>query len=184
MTSAGTRPNIWFTSDQHIGHGNILNFVSSVDGKPVRPGIRDVVHMHERIIDGWNESIKDDDVVYCGGDIGWKKNSLEYVMPKLNGRKRLILGNHDTLPMRIYQQFFQKIVCIKEINDGHSAVIASHYPLHEDSLPWRYKDKSVNVHGHIHERVLDDPRYVNMCVEPNDYKPIHLDTLLAKARAL
>ena len=38
--------SIWFASDHHFGHANLLKFTSD-DGAYVRPGFRDVDHMNE-----------------------------------------------------------------------------------------------------------------------------------------
>jgi calcineurin-like phosphoesterase family protein len=40
----------------------------------------------------------------------------------------------------------------------------------------------VNVHGHIHARRINDPRYINVCVEQINYTPVSYDWLVAKAR--
>lgn len=184
---------IWLTSDHHWGHANFLNFTSSVTGGPVRL-FPDVTTMNERMIEVWNENIAPNDIVYHGGDVvycGYGKKKLaqcaellDEIMPKLHGHKRLILGNHDDLPMSDYARHFEKIMVTRTFVADGAAVVASHYPLHEDFEPFKHKGKSINVYGHIHERVLDDPRYVNMCVEPNGYRPLNLDDVLKKARGL
>ena len=48
--------------------------------------------------------------------------------------------------------------------------LATHIPVHESQL-MRF---GYNVHGHMHEKSLDDPRYLCVSVEHTDYKPIPL----------
>jgi calcineurin-like phosphoesterase family protein len=36
----------------------------------------------------------------------------------------------------------------------------------------------VNVHGHIHARRINDPRYINICVEQINYTPVSYDWLV------
>ena len=87
--------NVWFTSDLHFHHTNILKYCN-------RPWAT-VEEMNN-----WNSVVKPGDDVYCLGDFcfgGVEK--LESILcarkedgsKLLNGRIHLILGNHD--PERI-----------------------------------------------------------------------------------
>jgi calcineurin-like phosphoesterase family protein len=51
----------------------------------------------------------------------------------------------------------------------------SHAPIHPDELRGR-----VNIHGHTHYHVIDDSRYLNVCMEQIDYTPIELHELRKK----
>lgn len=79
---------IWFTSDTHFGHKNIIRYAN-------RP-FDDVTHMNEMLVHNWNSVVHPDDTVYHLGDValGPIRESLAYIR-RLNGRKVLITGNHD-----------------------------------------------------------------------------------------
>ena len=114
----------------------------------------------------------------------WNRQQLT-VLPRLNGKKRLILGNHDYSDrqmMRFYLEHFQKVMSWRHFTEPDCALICTHYPLHESSFLGRYKGSCINVHGHIHTRRINDPRYINICVEQIDYTPVSYDWLIAKAR--
>ena len=79
--------NIYFTSDTHFGHANILNFCK-------RP-FKDVDEMNEELIKRWNEVISKEDTVFHLGDFAFGGAEIwNKTLPRLNGHIVLILGNH------------------------------------------------------------------------------------------
>ena len=56
-------------------------------------------------------------------------------------------------------------------------LLLTHVPVHYSGLEFKV---SKNVHGHIHEKNIDDERYINVSVEQINYTPVHIDTLRAK----
>jgi len=170
--------NLWFISDTHFSHENMLRFTNH-DGERTRPEFASVQEMDQAMIDRWNSVVQPGDKIYHLGDVGFDKNALDRILPKLHGHKRLILGNHDTFDMHFYRRHFDKIlVSWRGLGRG---LIFSHYPLLIDDQDRRM---IANVHGHIHRSHINNPRYINISVEVIDYTPVHADTLLAQARAL
>jgi calcineurin-like phosphoesterase family protein len=164
--------DIFIISDTHFGHENILTFVND-DNTPVRV-FDDVNHMNEHMVECWNSTVKDNDIVYHLGDVYFGKGYN--VLPRLRGRKRLILGNHDNGKSPYLQQTFEKILMWREFKDFDC--ILTHVPLHESAL---YKRK-YNLHGHVHRGnhrgLIQDERYVNCCVEVRDYTPVSVEELV------
>lgn len=175
--------NIWFISDTHFNHDRVLIF-SDKTGKLIRSGFKDVDHMNETIIDNWNKVVSPQDKIYHLGDVSFKNpDAMDKVLSRLNGKKRLIMGNHDTMDIKHYAKHFQKIGSWRQFKDMPKPFIACHYPLHDDSLHGR--NVVYNVHGHIHERVVmrqnvPDNRYINVCVEKTGYAPVHIDDLMKR----
>jgi calcineurin-like phosphoesterase family protein len=87
--------DIWFTSDLHLGHANIIKYT----GRPFFTGIfPDVEMMDEQLIANWNNNVGDRDTVYVLGDFCFwhtKKVTPASYFNRLKGRKILIAGNHD-----------------------------------------------------------------------------------------
>lgn len=165
--------DLWFISDTHFTHSNILNF-KNYDGSMVRPEFSSVEEMNETMIERWNEVVKPEDKIYHLGDVGWNSQSaLDSILSRLNGKKRLILGNHDDFNMKFYVKHFQKIKTSWRGIDGR--LIFSHHPLYIGKDDDKIK---LNVHGHIHCGQIEDDRYYNISVEEIDYRPIHLDEIL------
>lgn len=166
--------NIFFASDHHFGHANILNFKRE-DGSPLRV-FKDVDHMNEYMVMQHNRRVRPGDKVYFLGDVTMARNakSLE-ILGRMNGEKILIKGNHDLAKAEQYLQYFKDIRVYHQF-DG---MILSHIPIHPESLGrW-----GVNIHGHTHaNRVLlglskiPDKRYFCVCMEQlDDYTPISLE---------
>ena len=80
---------IYFTSDLHFGHENIIAYCN-------RP-FKNANAMDKQLIRLWNQRVIDNDTVYIIGDFSLKGRNdigyLEGIVKKLNGRKILIKPN-------------------------------------------------------------------------------------------
>lgn len=170
--------SIWFISDTHFHHANILRF-TGMSGQPLR-NFSSVEEMNEHMVDRWNEVVKPGDKVYHLGDVSFRYGEeLASIMGRLRGQKRLILGNHDQLKGTNLASFFQKVVMWRVFRA--EGFVCSHVPLHRGSFPHQ---TALNVHGHIHERVVPDPQYMNVSVEVTDYRPVHMDEIMLRIKQL
>lgn len=152
-------------SDTHFGHANILTFKNE-DGTPIR-SFSSLEEMNETMIDNWNSVVGKEDKVYHLGDVLFTKKWLDLILPRLNGTKVLIKGNHDTLKLSQYQQYFKDVRAVWVLDK----LVLSHIPIHPESLS-RWK---ANVHGHLHSNTLADPRYFNVSVERINYTPVDFE---------
>lgn len=167
-------PNVFLVSDTHFGHNGVTKFLKE-DGTKVRPW-DSVEEMDEVLIDNWNKTVSNKDLVYHLGDVVMNRRCLETVR-RLNGEKVLIRGNHDVFRLEELTKFF------KDIMGSHvlHGMLLTHIPIHPDSL-YRY---SANIHGHLHEKrvMLNgeiDKRYYSVSVEQINYTPISLEDLVKK----
>jgi calcineurin-like phosphoesterase family protein len=164
--------NIFFSSDHHMGHSNILTFFKN-DGSKLRD-FDNVEAMNEHIIDKHNSVVKPNDKIYMVGDFCFS-NKYIHLLDRMNGEKVLIKGNHDTLKLSQYQPYF------KDIRGSHqfSGILMTHIPIHPESLArW-----GLNIHGHLHSNKVKledgalDKRYFNVSMECIDYTPISLEEI-------
>lgn len=100
-----TMSDIWFTSDTHYHHKNIVRGVTEWAGDPAKGAAsvqrtRDFKTLEEHddtLVKNINAVVKPDDILYCLGD--WSFGGLEQVWEfrkRLNCRNiHLIFGNHD-----------------------------------------------------------------------------------------
>lgn len=161
---------IWLISDTHFGHANILTF-SGPKGL-IRPGFGSSEEMDELMVQRWNEVVRPSDHVYHLGDVAMKKKDLAIVQ-RLNGKKRLVMGNHDIYEVKEYLAVgFQKVCGIRVMAN----LVLSHIPIHPLNMG-RFRG---NIHGHIHENDSPDGPYLNVCVEKLDYRPITLEEAQAR----
>jgi calcineurin-like phosphoesterase family protein len=153
---------IFVVSDTHFGHENILKFRDSNTNELIR-NFSDIHDMNEYMVDRWNKTVNDDDIVYHLGDVYFGKG--HEVLPRLKGRKRLLLGNHDHGKDQNLQKHFQKISMWRMFPEYNC--LLTHVPVHESGL---YKVQ-YNLHGHIHQNASPTDRHINCSVEVQDYMP-------------
>jgi calcineurin-like phosphoesterase family protein len=172
--------NTWIMGDMHFGHRNICKF---------RPEFATPEDHEESFILSWNERIKKGgDRIFVLGDAAFTLEGL-HKFKRLNGRKILIRGNHDTLPTQMYLAYFEEVYGII----GYKGAWLSHAPIHPDELRGK-----VNIHGHVHSATIqrtvykredrhtvqweeEDPRYINACPEKIGYAPVLFNDLMKEA---
>ena len=132
----------FYIADLHFGHANVLKFDN-------RPWVK--IEDHDAaLIKNWNDTVGFDDDVYILGDFSWYNvtKTIE-IFKQLNGRKHLIIGNHDLklLKNQDIRALFVEIEYYKEISDGNNYIILSHYP-----IPCFNKHYygSIHLYGHVH----------------------------------
>jgi calcineurin-like phosphoesterase family protein len=161
------------TSDLHLGHKKILNFIAP-DGSPIRP-FSSIEEMHQTLITNFNKKVNKKDRLYILGDVAIPRHALA-LLDEFNGRKVLIRGNHDIYKLKDYLPYFEDIHGAR-YRDG---LIFTHIPVHPSCISGGYKG---NVHGHLHCHLIhtpdgkEDKRYFNACLERNDFTPVHLDEI-------
>jgi calcineurin-like phosphoesterase family protein len=154
---------LWFSSDHHFGHENIIHYCN-------RP-FANAKEMDEHIIDRHNSVVAPSDHYYCLGDVAMNKRFLSCV-GRLNGHGRLIGGNHDIFSAQQYLAAgFEKIMAMRV----HANIIFTHVPVHPASLG-RFR---ANVHGHVHQNSYPFP-YINVSMEVINYTPVSLDEIVAR----
>lgn len=175
-------------SDTHFGHRNIIKYCDRPfwTDKEKEPYDEDVSLMNETMIKNWNDVVAPEDVIYHLGDFAFlSKEKLTELRWRLNGRIRLVLGNHDKkYPYEFYRDLNFDRVYDKPIV-WHQFFIMSHEPIflavdngHIQKVygpgieKWNYP--FVNLHGHIHNIKYDSQYYFNASVECNNYTPVNL----------
>jgi calcineurin-like phosphoesterase family protein len=178
--------NRFVISDTHFGHTNSWEKFKLPNGDPLRP-FTSTEEMDETMVERWNAVVRPQDTVYHLGDVVINKKSLHHVK-RLNGKKRLVRGNHDIFKDDDYREVgFESLYGVRVFVDQF---ILSHIPLHPESVTERFR---VNVHGHLHAGEVKmpwgvnadspDPRYLCVSVENTDYRPLSFDEVEARIKA-
>ena len=132
-----------------------------------------VLQLHDHmLIDYWNETVRNDDIVWFLGDFSLGGRSvLNDYASKLKGRKRIILGNHDNLKDKDYLEAgFEFVSRWPVVLAQH--IILSHAPL--PSVPTGF----YNIFGHVHSAAAIPTQTENarcVCVERQGMRPIAAD---------
>ena len=139
-----SKQNIFFTSDTHFGHARIMAFA----GRP----FADVHEMDEYMIKKWNERVQPNDYIFHLGDFAWGGSEVwNGLLDRLNGRKVLIVGNHDRRNLRKnYMSKFETVEFEMVINVNGQPIYLNHLPFlcydgsyGRDIITWQ-------LHGHVH----------------------------------
>ncbi len=167
---------IFYTADLHFHY------------KPFLPGrpFASVEEMDEAMIRLWNETVTDEDTVYVVGDVGYNGGYVPGdALGRLQGRKHLIRGNHDTGFENAPKLFdyFETVTDFNEIDDGETHILLCHYPI-------LYRKRGYMIHGHLHQTrgpeydiLRQMPRMLNAGVDVNFYRPVTLAQLVENNRA-
>lgn len=189
---------VFFTSDWHVGHENVLKF----DSRP----FRDLNHMHEVLINNFNSTVPLGSVTYFLGDMGLcNSETLKGILAALNGTKVLILGNHDGGMNAMYTAGFDVVLNAATLWIAGHPVTLSHCPLRgvwrentegmkgaTENENWHgeHKQKRFSVenhdqfhlHGHIHspnsgksEKILG--KQYDVGVVANGYRPVSISRI-------
>ena len=160
---------VFVVADTHFGHTNILGF------EPEHRAFPSIKDHDEALIDAWNATVNKKDTVWHLGDVLFGREAFA-LLPRLNGVKKLVMGNHDHYPSELYLSHFNKIYGAAKLKD----FILTHVPVHPDQF-YRFKG---NIHGHTHSKSLSDPRYVCVSVEQTGFKPQLLTDAIDRWREL
>lgn len=168
---------IFFTSDHHFGHKNILKFSE-------RP-FSDVEEMNEVLIQKWNEKIDAEDEVYHLGDVGlMSSGKLRSILDRLNGKIYLINGNHEKSAQACAKRFewikdyYELVVEDDEFERGQQLIVLFHYALREwNASHWG----SYHLYGHAHGTLPDDKnaRSFDIGVDCHDFYPLSYEEVKA-----
>lgn len=158
-------PETFFIGDTHFGHKGIINFEST---KPYRP-FSCIQEHDEELIRRWNHAVGPKDNVWHLGDFCFGKHNIA-IAGRLNGYKRLVLGNHDHYGIEEYLKYFAKIYGVAQ----YKGAVLSHIPVH----PGQFDRYHTNIHGHLHTNAIKDCRYVNVSCEQINLTPISFEDLV------
>jgi len=162
---------IYFTADLHLDHFKILELMK-------RPFV-DLDHMNEQIVLRHNEVVKPNDDVWYLGDIAFK--NTETWLKRLNGRKHLVLGNHDDKRIKgAVKDYFESIQDVKYLRYNGERFYLSHYA----HRTWRNSHHgSYHLYGHSHGMLDPDwGRSMDVGVDANGFYPISIDEVIEKLK--
>lgn len=150
---------IYFTSDLHINHTNVLKYCS-------RPW-QNVEEMNNGLVDRWNARVRPDDEVYILGDVALSRP--EVIIPYLKrmmGTKYLIEGNHDRKNLK-NDEFRSQFAWVRPMYElvvpdtPSQMIVLCHFAMRV----WNKSHRgSWQLYGHSHASLPDDPNSLSMDV--------------------
>jgi calcineurin-like phosphoesterase family protein len=160
--------SVFYISDTHFNHTNIIKYCN-------RP-FKDAETMNAALIKRWNTYVSKEDIVYHLGDFAMgNKEQITDIVGQLNGKIKLIKGNHDTHNNQWYRD------CgFDEVYD-HPIIIKDFVVLSHEPLPFVINQMYVNLFGHVHDSPMFETwgsQYACLCVERHQYYPVKEETII------
>lgn len=161
--------NIWLCADTHFGHEKMLNL----------RGFQTQEEMCQTLVDNINNTVPKTGKLLMLGDIVWNRAAFKW-LEMIHCQKRIVMGNHDTFePMAYVNAGVKKLYGSISLQALEVRVVLTHIPSHVGEFDrW-----DLNIHGHKHDEVVPDDRYVCVSVEQTDYKPIKLIDVVSTWKA-
>lgn len=178
---------IFFTSDTHFGHANILKYCwdsrsLAFPGKSFEDIFavkRESIKTHDEfLIRSWNSVVSPEDTVYHLGDVAFGSFDTN----KLNGTKVLVKGNHDPKNNPGFKEVHAHLNVVLEHPHTNEKiqVFLSHHP-HDE---WEGNERGVlHFHGHTHGTLPYRVGYENrldLGVDCWDMRPVSIVEILAR----
>lgn len=168
--------DIWFTSDTHFGHANIIRHCA-------RP-FATVNEMDDALEANWNACVKARDTVYHLGDFAFLKPGLiANQLRRLGGKKHIVLGNHDKAIRKARAEFtgpglFESINDCLELDMRGMQISLFHFA----QRVWNGSHfKAIHLYGHSHGNLPPLGRSVDVGVDCKEitpeYRPVNLDEI-------
>lgn len=169
---------IFVTSDQHFGHDR--EFVWKARG------FQSIDEMNEEYVRRWNETVDDEDDIYCLGDVMLgSTNNIEF-LKRLNGKIHIILGNHDTATREKMYRELPKVVEVAEVGVRLKFkkyhFVLTHYPMLTGNLEKEsLKQMTLNLYGHTHQTsnfYNDMPFMYHVGVDSHNGYPVEIESII------
>lgn len=159
----------YFTSDTHFSDHRVLNLYH-------RP-FASLAAMDEALIEAWNATCGPDDEIWHLGDFARTAEKAAAILPRLNGRKHLVVGNNDPEPQIAHG--WRSVQPYAELDEDGRRLVLCHYPFRS----WNGQHRgAINLHGHSHGRLKPLPRQFDVGVDVRGYRPVALADLLGPSR--
>lgn len=169
---------VYFTADLHVGPYNRRTLQNRGFGT-------DWVRHMEIVRDSINETCDRSDLLYIGGDLGFKGEfqMLSDFIKSLRCRKKIVIGNHDDKKQLIGLKNHDLIedvknqYCFKLYNEYFHI---SHYPLME----WNhFFENAIHLHGHTHGNLpQNNLRMLDVGIDNVGYKPISANEVIDRLK--
>lgn len=160
-------PETWFVADTHFLHAGII--------PACRRPFSSVQEMDELLTEAWNATVRPGDTVYHLGDFALSRDAgaIERAFRRLNGRKCLIVGNHDRRARKLAWAEQHEGIYETTVEGRH--VVMCHYPMR--SWPRAFRG-SLHLYGHVHGTLPGTTQSCDVGVDVWGYRPVSLSDVV------
>lgn len=176
---------LWFTSDEHYGHSNIMRYVAR-PFKTLEEETKEFINRH-------NARVRPEDHTWHLGDMFWRtfgSGPAMSVMAAINGSHSIILGNHDELieENELLRYMFKEVVgstdrpgsvVLPVPNIKKQKLVLSHYAIRI----WMDSHKGAwHLYGHSHAEAKEHGKSFDVGVDNPfcNFGPITIDQVITE----
>jgi calcineurin-like phosphoesterase family protein len=190
--------NIWFTSDTHYNHKNIVRGTTTwerFEEGSSHQSLRDfdtLEEHNEALITSINSTVKENDELWHLGDWSFGgHDSIKEFRDKLKCKNiNLVFGNHDQHIEPLdspYRSLFKSVQHYKELSlkinsmrsgkYGKTRIVLSHFSMRV----WNQSHHgAIHLYGHSHGSLPGIGRSMDVGVDTNNLFPYHLDEIIER----
>jgi len=153
-------------ADTHFGHQTL-----STEYKSRPPDFE------SKIVRQWQRMVTDDDIIIHLGDVVVGNTTVwSSVIPRLPGRKILVVGNHDKNTLSWYLANGFEFCCLTFSWQIFGVnILFSHEPMFDGQF-------DLNIHGHLHlgrhREYKCDERHYLVSMEKSNYQPRTIESIV------
>lgn len=158
MKYKSSETKVWFASDLHYNHTNMVRSLSKWSPDSVMRDFKSLNEMNDAIVNGINKYVKQEDVLFLLGDIAFgAPENVKKVMSRINcDTIHFIYGNHDEWIEKSedLQMCFTTLQDYCEVQIDDDKFVLFHYPIRE----WNGAHKGwYHLFGHVHTGLENKP---------------------------
>ncbi len=177
----------YFTSDTHFGHRNIIKYSNRPfpwcgdnNCKSCKQCREAVEEMDETMINNWNEVVGKHDHIWHLGDYAFAPEwRMKQIHDRLNGKKHLLLGNHDD--HNKMRAIWEHVGSYRELRIDKTFVVLCHYAMRV----WNKSHRgSLMLYGHSHGTLPGTSQSLDVGVDCWDFKPVNLEQIKERMKTL
>ena len=184
--------NLWFTSDTHYNHYNIVKSITKWEGsrKDRTRDFESLEQMNEVIVEHINSFVKEDDILIHLGDWSFGGfDSIKEFRDKIKCKNiHLVLGNHDhhiannknniqDLFSSVHEYLFLQVNIPVGPTFTKHRFVCMHYPI----ASWNGMSEGVvHLHGHTH-LYLESKLYgrrLDVGIDGNNMEPYNIQDII------
>lgn len=136
-------------------------------------GFGTLKEFQETVAEAWLKTVTPRTTIILVGDVALYRDGLSFIKT-LPGKKILVPGNHDLERDNDMRDVLEVYDDVRVDWKHKRGIWFSHIPMHPGQLRGRRQ-----VHGHIHEDIIQDERYINVCWDHLKEGPVDLEKILS-----
>ena len=154
---------VYFVSDLHYSHRKVIEFEDRFRAKALDV---DTIEEHDALItERIVSTLPKDSILYILGDVGSVEKCKTLIKEVKSAQVVFLPGNHDSISAIKDIGSIPKVSVVGD--HKRKGYWITHIPIHPNELYG-----SINIHGHVHSKDVDDDRYINLSIERTKGWPI------------